>query len=408
MALPARGEDVDLSAYEKKAFEWKGYAELRPEEQLLHRDSTGYLLQFPDETRTTFERLSAAAELSGVLRYQSLRFDVTGHTSYQYDSREHEGEARLYEAYASWQPGAGAALEVGKRSLRWGKGYAWNPVAFLERPKDPTDPELSREGFVIAGGELVQSFDGPVQTLALTAVLLPTEADLNSDFGSPDHLNFAAKLYGLVFDTDVDLIYTAPGSQGQRFGLDFSRNLGSNLEIHGEWARTTSAPRMVITSGNTLAGEARGYTSYLLGLRYLTEREATLILEYYRNGGGYTEAEMGRFFELARMSTTDPAFFELAERAAAQGYNRSNAMRSYAYLRLSQKDPFDILYFTPGLTAIVDTDGGSFSVIPEGAYTGIDDLELRLRLAVNWGQASTEYGEKSVRSRLELRARYYF
>ena len=38
-------------------------------------------------------------------------------------------------------------MEAGKRTLRWGKGYAWNPIGFVERPKDPNDPDLAREGY---------------------------------------------------------------------------------------------------------------------------------------------------------------------------------------------------------------------------------------------------------------------
>jgi hypothetical protein len=408
-ALPAWADETfDLSAYEKKAFEWKGYLELKPERQFLRRDSAGYVLQYPGETRTTADRFSTAAELSGILRHDTLSFSFTGHASYLDEPKGSASDARFYEAYARWQPDSRASVDLGKRALGWGKGYAWNPVAFLDRGKDPADPELSREGFVIATGSLVRSFDGPVQTLALTPVLLPTTADLNPDFGASGHPNPAVKLYGLIADTDVDLIYTAPGSHGARWGIDFSRNLGSSLEIHGEWARTTDAPRAVLTAGNTLAMESRTTSSYLLGLRYLTERDTTFIAEIYRNGGGYTEAEMVRFFELVRDSASNPALTPVATQAATQGYNRPNAMRDYVYLRASQKEPFDILYFTPSLTLIANVDDRSYTLIPELAYTGFDDVELRLRLALNRGDAATEYGEKPVRSRLELRLRYFF
>lgn len=409
-ALPSWGADetFDLSTYEKKAFEWKGYLELKPERQFLRRDSTGYFLQYPGETRTTADRFSASAELSGTLRHDTLSFSFTGHASYLDDPKGSESDARFYEAYARWQPDSRTSVDLGKRALGWGKGYAWNPVAFLDRAKDPADPELSREGFVIATGALVRSFDGPVQTLALTPVLLPTNSGLNPEFGASGHPNPAVKLYGLVSDTDIDLIYTAPGSHGARYGIDFSRNLGSNLEIHGEWAHTRDAPRTVLTASNSLASESHSYTSALLGLRYLSERDTTFIAEYYRNGSGYTKAEMDRFFDLARAAEINPALASAAARAAAQGYNRPNAMRNYAYLRVSQKEPFDILYFTPALTLIANTDDRSYALIPELAYTGFDDLELRLRLALNRGDAATEYGEKPVRSRLELRLRYFF
>jgi hypothetical protein len=110
---------------------------------------------------------------------------------------------------------------------------------------------------------------------------------------------------------------------------------------------------------------------------------------------------------VVRGSVSNPALSGIAA-AAGQGYNRPNAMRNYLYLRLIQPEPFDILYFTPALTAIVNTDDGSFSLIPEVVYTRVNNLELRLRVALNWGEGSTDYGEKPVGARVELRARYFF
>lgn len=405
----AHADDAfDPSAYEKKAFEWTGFLELRPEQQSLRRGSAGYLLQFPGDTRTTLDRSNAALELSGVLRHQSLSFRFTGHASRTDDFRGSDSDGRMYEYYAAWQADERINFELGKRALRWGKGYAWSPVAFLERSKDPSDPELSREGFVMATGSWVRTFDGPLQTLTLTAAALPTTSDLNPEFGSAGYVNPALKLYGLIFDTDVDLIYAAPGSRGPRVGFDFSRNLGSNLEIHGEWARSTDATRALLTPANTLAVETRTYDSYLLGLRYLTERDTTILFEYYRNGNGYSLQEMSQFYDLVRASTTNAALFQPAARAASQGYNQPNMMQNYVYLRVSQKEPFDILDFTPSITLIANTDDHSSSLIPELLYTGVKNLELRLRLALNSGPASSDYGEKPVQSRIELRARYFF
>jgi len=56
----------------------------------------------------------------------------------------------------------------------------------------------------------------------------------------------------------------------------------------------------------------------------------------------------------------------------------------------------------------VNTDDHSYSLIPEALYAGFKNLELRLRLALTRGDISTEYGEKPVRSRVELRARFFF
>jgi hypothetical protein len=48
------------------------------------------------------------------------------------------------------------------------------------------------------------------------------------------------------------------------------------------------------------------------------------------------------------------------------------------------------------------------ALIPELLYTGVRNLELRARLALNRGGAGTEFGERVVRSRIELRARLFF
>ncbi len=411
LAGPAGAEDTfDPSAYDRRPFEWTGFLEARPERQWLQRDTAGYALQYPEQSRGTADRLGAALELSGVARHRDLSFNFSGRASWLDEPRGNTRDFTSYEAYGAWQIDAATRLEAGKRALRWGKGYAWNPVAFLERLKDPTDPELAREGYAMAVASWVRSFDGPVRTVSATGVVLPASTELNAAYGagaSGTHTNAAVKLYGLILDTDVDLIWAARGSRGPRIGLDFSRNLGSNLEIHGEWARQTDVPRPVLAGSAGLRAETVSSQSALLGLRYLTQRDTTVIAEVYHNGGGYSGNELTAFYDLARSAVGDPVRTELAGRAAAQGYGRPNAAQRYAYLRISQKEPFDLLDLTPSITWIVNVGDRSWTAIPEILYTGYRNVELRLRWAANGGRSGSEFGERPVRSRIELRARVY-
>ncbi|MCK5035135.1 MAG: hypothetical protein KAS73_04510, partial [Candidatus Sabulitectum sp.] len=78
------------------------------------------------------------------------------------------------------------------------------------------------------------------------------------------------------------------------------------------------------------------------------------------------------------------------------------------YTKFSQKEPYDILYLSPGLTTIVNLDDSSFSVSPEVIYTGITNWEMRLRFSYLGGGKSSEYGEKLNRNKLEVRLRYFF
>jgi len=61
-----------------------------------------------------------------------------------------------------------------------------------------------------------------------------------------------------------------------------------------------------------------------------------------------------------------------------KSYGRANAGREYVYLRVSQKDP-SYLYWTPALTMIVNAEDRSYSLSPEISYTGITNLDVRLK-----------------------------
>jgi hypothetical protein len=263
-------------------------------------------------------------------------------------------------------------------------------------------------------GDVIRNFEGPLRTVAFTPVVLPASSNMNSDFGPGSHVNFAAKLYFLYRDTDIDLAYLSNGSRTSRYGFDFSRNLATNLEIHGEWAHISDTQRSVpnASGGATVVqGDAE---RYLIGLRHLSERETTTIFEYYRNGPGLTESEMDAFVQFVDnayaqyLATGNATALNQAASVVRRGYGLPNPGRDYFYLRVAQKEPFDILYFTPAITVIMNAEDRSTSITPELLYTGIKDIELRLRAVVLTGGAGTEFGERQNSRRFELRARLFF
>jgi hypothetical protein len=108
------------------------------------------------------------------------------------------------------------------------------------------------------------------------------------------------------------------------------------------------------------------------------------------------------------ISTGSDTLLKKAMTITEGNYGRPNPMRDYVYLRASQKEPFDILYFTPAITWIFNITDKSFSLSPELLYTGITNLELRLKASVIAGKPLSDYGEKQNDYRAEFRARYYF
>ncbi len=393
----------DSAAFEKKPFEFGGYLELKADRAWLNPAGSFYKLNGLD--RGTLDRNTATLKLNAKFTQGIASLNLRGAAEVRRDDLARERNERFDEAYVSFKPDPGFTLDIGKIALKWGKGYAWNPVGFVERAKDPNDVELAREGFTMVTADFIRNFEGDLKTVAFTPVLIPVGSGHNSDFGQPNHINAAAKLYLFYKDTDIDFTWLGSGSRTARFGVDFSRNLTSNFEIHGEWARIRDFELRSIDSAGNVSATTRDVTSALVGLRYLTENDTTWIAELYRNGTGYTESQLTDFLALA--DSTNPLLFNKAKQISP-AYARANAGRDYLYLRASQKEPFDIVYFTPSVTLIANLADKSWSISPELLYTGITNLDLRLRATWLHGAAGSEFGEKQNKRRLELLARFYF
>ncbi|OGP16833.1 MAG: hypothetical protein A2V21_312225 [Deltaproteobacteria bacterium GWC2_55_46] len=404
----------EIPEIEKKPYSIGGFIEARPALFGLDKAASLYKLRFygRDEGATTYE-YNARLQLDFSAGRGPVSLFARTNTDYK---KSYLGESQgtiFYEAYLSLQPASGLSIEIGKKALRWGKGYAWNPVAFVDRPKDPDDPELNLEGFTAASVEYIKSFTGPLKTASVTAVLVPVYSGVNDGFGD-EGLNFAGKLYLLLYDTDIDLIVLAGDSKATSYGFDFATNISTNFEVHGELAIINDFRSAVLDRSGNTSESRHDSLSYLLGIRYLTERETTYIIEYYHNGTGFTAAEMRDYFSFIDdgyetfLSTGNDSLLRKAFSVTDKNYGRINPMRDYLYVRVSQKDPFDRLYWTPAITSIVNLSDMSYSISPEVMYAGVTDLELRLKASFISGGRLSEYGEKQNDYRVEFRARYYF
>ena len=122
---------------------------------------------------------------------------------------------------------------------------------------------------------------------------------------------------------------------------------------------------------------------------------------------------MIRFYQMAEAGfaqepTLGSNLLDRARELSIKGYGRPQPGRQYLYAKFTQKEPFDILYFTPGITTIVNLDDQSYSISPETVYTGLTNWEFRLRFSLINGGEFTEFGEKVNSNKLELRVRYFF
>ena len=403
----------DAAEFEKKTFEFSGSLEQKEELLKLRSNSAAYTLTYPGAApRADLLRSTSTLELAGKLNLGDFVLDARNQGSWADDALvSTTKDLAVMEGGLRWSASPGVSFDVGKRVQRWGKGYAWSPVAMVERPKDASDPTASREGFVMVSGEWTKSLTGPIGAVSFTGLLLPTDGTMNSDFGQTQDLNPAAKLYLLAWDTDIDLMWRAKGARPKSFGVDFSRNLNTALEIHGEWARTLDAPRNTVTEAGLTNSSRADFDSYLLGVRYLTAGEVTWIAEYYRNGAGYTRQEMDTYYQFLDTALAPGASTGLASKVrsvAQSGYGRPNPARDYLYVKASVSEPFNWVYGAGSITAMVNLNDHSVQLTPEISYTGFSNWELRARLSWLTGQAQAEFREKASSARLDFYARYYF
>jgi hypothetical protein len=396
----------DVEEFEKSPWSLNGYLQGDLAYMRLDRDAAFYRIAFLGVDEKV-ERLQGGGEIQAGLAFQagSVTAYALGTLQQNYDGEQWDATALLYEGSLSWQVGSNAYFTLGKALLRWGKGYAWNPTNFAGRSKNPSDPDLSLEGYWLGLADIVKSFSGPLKTIALTTVILPTSDDINSDFGKNDHTNVAGKLYLLLYDTDIDVMALLKGTRTARYGLTVSRNMSTNFEVHAEVAHVADFRKVIVRTDGSVTSDEYDAWSSLAGMRYLAPTNTTLILEYYHNGEGYTEEEASDFFHFIGVADNSQLTTVLSH---LSGYQRPNFMRNYLYLKGSQKEPFGWLYVTPSLFTILNLDDGSLNVIPEMSYAGIENLELRCRFNVSSGCTDTEFGDKVSDWKIEFRARYFF
>jgi len=404
-----------LDEVKKKVFDFGGYLEGRPILFGLNPDASLYRLRYYDQDPgATTRTYNFKALLHGRLEKGDISVKGRLNADLSHDIFGWNRDLDLYELYHSWKPSLNFYLDIGKKRLKWGKGYAWNPAAFLDIPKNPNDPDLALEGFTVITAEALKSFSGPLQILSLTAVLLPIDSGINRALGTAETWNFGGKLYFLLYDTDIDIMILTGSGVADSFGFDFSRNLASNFEIHGEWAFRSGFNKILPDAEGILKENRIDTSSGLLGMRWLTGFDTTIFIEAYHNSGGYSIEEMAGYYDsigygFARYeSSGDEIQLIQATAPSSSGYRSFSPMQDYLFLRVMQKEPFNIVYFTPSLMSIINLNDRSYSITPELMYLPVSNLELRLRASFLNGKSNEEFGEKQNDYRLELRLRWHF
>lgn len=337
----------ELDAIETKSYEYGGYIEAEHRYQEPREDKERHYYSL--ETLLNYRYFS-----------QEFSFFVEGMGFYERVDSKEQSSLNLNEAYVNYKFDTNQQLYAGKKSARWGKGYYFNPVAFIDRKKDPNDPQRAREGYTQLAYQYNKVLESDLQNLTFDLVYLRTQRDLNDDLNALESDLIALKSYFLYKDIDIDLIYLYNSQGENKFGVDFSMNLQTNFELHGEYALYDT-----------------GYSAYLLGIKYLTESELSILSEWY---------------EQSEMQSQNEPFWD----------------KRYWINSFTQKEPFDFLYLSLYYKNILNASDHSMQHKIGMIYTRIENLEIDLSFIQNSGKTQSEFAQKALDSFTWLELNYSF
>jgi hypothetical protein len=402
----------DTTALTAKPIDLSASIECYPSLLFYNRNIPFYSLKFKKGKLLFADNYNVKTEAYIQYQRKPLLAFVSGslNGSYIHQDDSLYGNAKLYETYLKCTPDATFSFLLGKRLLQWGKGYSYNPVSFAGRIKDINNIDAALEGYWNVSFEYVKSFDLPLSSIAVNAVFLPVYHLLNEDYLPDKSAAMLMQLYMLLLNTDFDLYFLVDNKSNIKTGLDFSRNLRSNWEIHGEWAFIKNSNSSVFSDESTLVIQTHPASNLVIGTRYLAPSNTTFILEYLHIGSGYTMDEMEGYwnaFEYAS-TTADPKYIKAALKANSQFFSSQFVATDYVYFKASHPDPFNFVYFTPSIYAIVNIIDKSTMMGIEMNYSRLAHFLFTGRYIESIGSRNSEYGSKLVHNRFELRVKWSF
>lgn len=345
--------------------------------------------------------------LNGDYRYKQVGFTIRTFSQY---TKEESIDLSFFELYGSLNFSPRFTLGVGKRRYNWGKGYAFNPVGYVNAEKDPENPDLAMTGKSSLVLNYNRSFSsGLIQNLSLAAIVLPQEAEILNKYSNLDDLSTALKLYVLMNNIDLDFMVYSGQNQTRRYGADISTNLRENIEVHGEVSYSANEEMSIIQNNAVQINEADGF-SYLMGLRYLNTWNMTVIAEYYHNNRGLSKQEYQDYqaYLLNNLNTGDADLINAARSLMTGSFRSKNLMQDYLYFKASLPEPFEWLYSSISVFTIYNVNDNSFLLSPQIGYKPFTNSEILLWPFFFFGDSDSEYGSKQIQNKVEMWFRFYF
>ena len=328
--------------------------------------------------------------------------------------------ASIHELAADLSLSDDLNLLVGKKILKWGTGYAFNPTGVVEPPRSPSDPtdRLNQND-----GRTLISLTAFLGKNSLTFVYLN---DVQISIGSFkwNTSEYAFRAYAFLDGLDLSLVGHYREGDRLQAGANCSYVIGEGLELHGEVLAQQGSSMVyhpILQSDNS----QQTFTSYpyvplydhsgrvfartLVGGQYTFDNGINVVLEYSHNGEGLSRKEWQRWMNFVTFQNDVqqgrlPAPKELVSLSgtnllwALNTLSPRGTMRDYLFGRGYWSDDrwsIETLIF-------MNADDASMVIIPAVTLKVSKYASLYTRFTSYLGSRGTEFGSLFTRASLSL------
>ena len=301
-------------------------------------------------------------------------------------------------------------MTVGRKILKWGPGYAFNPTGVVEPQRSPSDPS-DRLGQNV--GRTLISVNAFLGKSSLTLVYLNDAQFQSGNFHWGEH-DYALRAY--TFLNGLDLSGILHYRQGDRLevGTNWSYVVGENLELHGEFLAKKGSSTLyheILWSDNPeqifasypyterFDNSNEIFYKLLLGGQYTFENGVNIALEYYRNMEGLSTSEWNQWMKFVKFQNgiqqgSIPVPPEMVGPSrdnllwALQTLSPRGTMRDYLFGR----EYYSADGWSFEFIQLMNADDASVVVVPTISYRISEFFSVYGRFTAFLGKSDSEYG----------------
>ena len=301
-------------------------------------------------------------------------------------------------------------LTVGKKILKWGPGYAFNPTGVVEpqrSPSDPSDRLAQNEGRTLVS---LNAFSGK-SSLTLVYVNDAQYASRTFSWGTQD---FAMRAYTFINGLDLSGVFHYRERDRPEVGTNWSYVFGENLEVHGEFLAKkgssglyhqilkTENVEQIFTVFPYVAfydNSERIFYKLLVGAQYTFENNINVALEYYRTMEGLDKSEWNQWLKFVKFQNEiqQGRVAVPPDLMAPSRYNLLWALRTLSPRGTMRDYLFGREYYSTDrwsfeLIQLLNADDASVVLVSTVSYKISDYFSTYGRFTSFQGDADSEYG----------------